>query len=162
MRAQTEMTTFSCKDDWGKFLHVCWSGGKGLVKNQDRARPELTQPLLCLLSCNEQPFVFYCLHECPRLFKVALECFWNLLSVIRLTQSLKKLEMCFKKVSRLMNGVFMDAYGKFQGSLRVSIKFCKCVSNNVSSQWRFRGCLKTVSRNIGLYLPLSKDVWDWT
>ena len=50
MRAQTEKTTFSCKDDWGKSLHVCWSGGKGLVKKQDRARSELTQPLLCLLS----------------------------------------------------------------------------------------------------------------
>ena len=23
MRAQTEKTTFSCKDDWGKSLHVC-------------------------------------------------------------------------------------------------------------------------------------------
>ena len=28
----------------GQILHVYWSGGKGLVKNQDRTRPELTQP----------------------------------------------------------------------------------------------------------------------
>ena len=28
----------------GKILHVYWSGGKGLVKNQDCTRPELTQP----------------------------------------------------------------------------------------------------------------------
>ena len=27
----------------GKSLHVYWSGGKGLVKNQNRTRPELTQ-----------------------------------------------------------------------------------------------------------------------
>ena len=46
--------TFLCKEDWGKSLHVCWSGGKGLVKNQDRARPELTQPLLCLFSTGPQ------------------------------------------------------------------------------------------------------------
>ena len=32
MRTQTEKTTFSCKDDEGKSLHVYWSGGKGLVK----------------------------------------------------------------------------------------------------------------------------------
>ena len=44
MRTQTEKTTFSCKDDWGKSLHVYWSGGKGHVKNQNRTRPELTQP----------------------------------------------------------------------------------------------------------------------
>ena len=44
MGAQTEKTTFSCKDDKGKSLHVYWSGAKGLVKNQDRTRPELTQP----------------------------------------------------------------------------------------------------------------------
>ena len=44
MRTQTEKTTFSCKDDWGKSLHLYWSGGKGLVKNQDCAQPELTQP----------------------------------------------------------------------------------------------------------------------
>ena len=48
MPAQTEKTVFLCKDDWSKSLHVCWSGDKGFVKNQDRARPELTQPLLCL------------------------------------------------------------------------------------------------------------------
>ena len=28
----------------GQILHVYWSGGKGLLKNQDRTRPELTQP----------------------------------------------------------------------------------------------------------------------
>ena len=28
----------------GQILHVHWSGGKGLLKNQDRTRPELTQP----------------------------------------------------------------------------------------------------------------------
>ena len=44
MCTQTEKTTFSCKDDWGKSLHVYWSGGKGHVKNQNRTRPELTQP----------------------------------------------------------------------------------------------------------------------
>ena len=44
VHAETEMMTFSCKDDLGKSLHVYWSGGKGLVKNQDRTRPELTQP----------------------------------------------------------------------------------------------------------------------
>ena len=37
-------TTFSCKEDWGKSLHVYWSGAKVFVKNQDRTRPELTQP----------------------------------------------------------------------------------------------------------------------
>ena len=31
MRAQTEKTTFTCKDDQGKSLHVYWSGAKGLV-----------------------------------------------------------------------------------------------------------------------------------
>ena len=25
---KTEKTTFSCKDDWGKCLHVYWSGAK--------------------------------------------------------------------------------------------------------------------------------------
>ena len=44
MRTQTEKTTFSCKDDWGKSLHVYGSGGKGHVKNQNGTRPELTQP----------------------------------------------------------------------------------------------------------------------
>ena len=44
MREETEKTTFSSKDDLGKSVHVYWSGGKGLVKNQDRIRPELTQP----------------------------------------------------------------------------------------------------------------------
>ena len=44
MQAQTEKTTFSCKDDQGKSLHVYWSGAKGLVKSQGRTRPELTQP----------------------------------------------------------------------------------------------------------------------
>ena len=34
MHAQTEKTTFSCKDDKGKSLHVYWSGAKGLIKNQ--------------------------------------------------------------------------------------------------------------------------------
>ena len=28
----------------GQILHVYWSGGKGVVKNQDRTPPELTQP----------------------------------------------------------------------------------------------------------------------
>ena len=28
----------------GQILHVYWSWGKGLLKNQDRTRPELTQP----------------------------------------------------------------------------------------------------------------------
>ena len=28
----------------GQILQVYWSRGKGLVKNQDRTRPELTQP----------------------------------------------------------------------------------------------------------------------
>ena len=28
----------------GQIFHVYWSGGKRLVKNQDRAQPELTQP----------------------------------------------------------------------------------------------------------------------
>ena len=28
----------------GQILHVYWSGGKGLLKNQDRTLPELTQP----------------------------------------------------------------------------------------------------------------------
>ena len=28
----------------GQILHVYWRGGKGLLKNQDRTRPELTQP----------------------------------------------------------------------------------------------------------------------
>ena len=28
----------------GQILQVCWSGGKELVKNQDRTWPELTQP----------------------------------------------------------------------------------------------------------------------
>ena len=32
------------KDDKGKFLHVYWSGAKGLIKNQDRTRSELIQP----------------------------------------------------------------------------------------------------------------------
>ena len=27
-----------------QILHVYWSGGKGLVENQDHTRPELTQP----------------------------------------------------------------------------------------------------------------------
>ena len=27
-----------------QILHVYWRGGKGHVKNQDRTRPELTQP----------------------------------------------------------------------------------------------------------------------
>ena len=27
----------------GQILHEYWSGGKGLVKSQDRTRPELTQ-----------------------------------------------------------------------------------------------------------------------
>ena len=44
MRAQTEKMTFSCKDDWGKSLYVYWSEARELVKNQDRTRPELTQP----------------------------------------------------------------------------------------------------------------------
>ena len=44
MQAQTEKTTFSCKDDQGKSWHVYWSGGKGLVKNQNCTRPRLTQP----------------------------------------------------------------------------------------------------------------------
>ena len=44
MRTQTEKTTFSCKDDWGKSLHAYWSGAKELVKNQDHTWPELTQP----------------------------------------------------------------------------------------------------------------------
>ena len=44
MREQTEKITFASKDDKGKFLHVNWSGAKGLIKNQDRTRPELTQP----------------------------------------------------------------------------------------------------------------------
>ena len=35
MRVQTEKTTFSCKDDEGKSLHVNRSGGKGLVEYQD-------------------------------------------------------------------------------------------------------------------------------
>ena len=41
MRAQTEKTTASCKDDSGKSLHVYWGGGKGLVKNQDCTVPSL-------------------------------------------------------------------------------------------------------------------------
>ena len=49
MRAKTGKTTFSCKEDQGKSLHVYQSGGKGLVKNKKRTRPELTQPELCLL-----------------------------------------------------------------------------------------------------------------
>ena len=44
MHAQTEKMTFSCKDEYGKYLLIHWSGGKGLVKNQDSTRPELTQP----------------------------------------------------------------------------------------------------------------------
>ena len=28
----------------GQISHVHWSGGKELLKNQDRTRPELTQP----------------------------------------------------------------------------------------------------------------------
>ena len=28
----------------GQILYVYWSGGKGLVKNQNRTRPELTHP----------------------------------------------------------------------------------------------------------------------
>ena len=28
----------------GQILHVYWSGGRGLVKNEDRTRSELTQP----------------------------------------------------------------------------------------------------------------------
>ena len=44
MCGQTEKTTFSCKDDSVKSLRVYWSGGKGLVQNQDRTRAELTQP----------------------------------------------------------------------------------------------------------------------
>ena len=44
MRAEAEKTIFSCKDDLGKSLHVYRSGAKELVKNQDRTRPELTQP----------------------------------------------------------------------------------------------------------------------
>ena len=44
MREQTEKTTFASKDDKGKFLHVYQSGAKELIKNQDRTRPELTQP----------------------------------------------------------------------------------------------------------------------
>ena len=28
----------------GQILHVYWSGGKGLLKIEDRTRPELTQP----------------------------------------------------------------------------------------------------------------------
>ena len=31
MRAQTEKTTFSCKDDYCKALHIYWSGGKRLA-----------------------------------------------------------------------------------------------------------------------------------
>ena len=27
----------------GQILHVYWSGGKGLIKNQDSTRPELTE-----------------------------------------------------------------------------------------------------------------------
>ena len=43
MREQTEKTTFSCKDDWGKSLHLYWSAAEELVKNQDHTWPELTQ-----------------------------------------------------------------------------------------------------------------------
>ena len=28
--AQTEKTTFSCKDDYGKSLHICWNGAREL------------------------------------------------------------------------------------------------------------------------------------
>ena len=38
--ARTKKTTFSCKDDCRCILE--W--GKGLVKNPDCTRPELTQP----------------------------------------------------------------------------------------------------------------------
>ena len=38
MRAQTEKTTFSSKDDKGKFLHVYWSGAKGLKTSPPSAR----------------------------------------------------------------------------------------------------------------------------
>ena len=31
MCAQTEKTTFSCKDDYCKALHIYWSGGEGLA-----------------------------------------------------------------------------------------------------------------------------------
>ena len=44
MGAQTEKTTIFMQRRLGQILHVYWSGGKGLVKNQDRTRPELTQP----------------------------------------------------------------------------------------------------------------------
>ena len=39
MREQTEKITFASKDDKGKFLHVYWSGAKGLIKDQDRTLP---------------------------------------------------------------------------------------------------------------------------
>ena len=31
MHAKTEKTTFSCKDDYCKALHIYWSGGEGLA-----------------------------------------------------------------------------------------------------------------------------------
>ena len=34
MCAQTEKTTFSCKDNSCKALHIYWSGGKGLVHSR--------------------------------------------------------------------------------------------------------------------------------
>ena len=41
MRAQTEKTTFSCKDDGAKSLHVYWSWAKGLVKIKTVPGPSL-------------------------------------------------------------------------------------------------------------------------
>ena len=38
---QTEKTTFSCKDDEGKSLHVYWSWGKRLVKIKTAPSPSL-------------------------------------------------------------------------------------------------------------------------
>ena len=46
MRAQTEKTTFSFKDDWGKSLHVCWSGGQGTCK---KSRPHTARAYTTLV-----------------------------------------------------------------------------------------------------------------
>ena len=67
----------------GQIFKCILEWGKGHVKNQDRARPKLTQPLLCLFTVQKE------------LWKLTRNCHGkNANTLYKLTQDLKKMA-CF-------------------------------------------------------------------